>query len=58
MNSGPNFQGENDIICCCCHGIMMLLSALYEGGGRGVGKVFCGIETVDNIQFGYVPEKE
>ena len=42
----PIFKGKGDIRNCSWH----------EGGGKGVRKRLCRIVSVDEMQFGFIPE--
>ena len=46
------FMAKGDIRNCSCQRAVKLL----EGGENCVGKRLCRIETVDEMQFGFMPE--
>ena len=58
MHSGPNFQGEGDIMKCSCYDDVRLLE---HGLGKVVERVLenslHGIVTVNEMQFGFMCER-
>ena len=51
----PIFKGKGDIINCSCYGAVRLLEHGMEVVERVIEKRLCGIVSVDEIQFGFMP---
>ena len=55
--SGSNLQGEGDIRNCSCYGAVKLLEHGMKVVERVIEKRLYRIVTVDEIQFGFMPER-
>ena len=54
----PILKGKGDIWNCCCYGAVKLLEHGMKAVEKELLKRLCAIVTVDEIQFGSMPERQ
>ena len=56
-HSGPIFRWKGDIRNFGCHAAMKLLEYGMKVVKRALGKGFCSIMTINEMQFSFMPER-